>query len=75
MLAVVTEPFTHSTTREGSKVLKGSSLRGGGSNNDRVFHRIVLLKSLDELSDGRTLLADSDVDTVEFLGLVLNIVP
>jgi hypothetical protein len=30
----------------------------------RVLHGVVLLKGLDELSDGRSLLSDSDVDTV-----------
>lgn len=75
MLAVVTEPLAHSTTREGSKVLERSGLRGGGSDNDGVLHGIVLLKGLDELSDGRSLLANGNVDTVELLGLVGTVVP
>ena len=75
MLAVVTEPFTHGAAGEGRKVLERSSLRGGGSDNDRVLHRIVFLKGLDELSDGRTLLANSDVDTVKLLVLLVTLVP
>lgn len=75
MLAVVTEPLAHGATREGSKVLEGSSLRGGSSDNDGVLHGIVLLKGLDELSDGRSLLANGNVDTVELLGLVGTVVP
>lgn len=75
VLAVVTEPLAHSTTREGSKVLERSGLRGGGSDNDGVLHGIVLLKGLDELSDGRSLLANGNVDTVELLGLVGTVVP
>ena len=75
MLAVVTEPFTHSASREGSEVLERSSLRCGGSDDDRVFHGIVLLKGLHELGDSRTLLTDGDVDTVELLGLVIAVVP
>lgn len=75
MLAVVTEPLAHGTTREGSEVLEGSGLRGGSSDNDGVLHGIVLLKGLDELSDGRSLLANGNVDTVELLGLVGTVVP
>lgn len=68
--------FTNSQlTSEGSKVLQGSSLRGSSCNHDAVLHRIVLLKRLDELSDGGTLLADGDVDTVQLLGLVRAVVP
>jgi hypothetical protein len=36
---------------------------------------IVLLESLDELSDSGSLLADGDVDAVELLGLVIGAVP
>jgi len=75
VLAVITEPLSHSTTGEGSEVLERSSLGGGGSNDDGVLHGIVLLKGLDELSDSGTLLANGDVDTVELLLLVLTIIP
>jgi hypothetical protein len=46
-------------------------LGGGGGNNDGVFHGVVLLKSLDELGDGGSLLTDGDVDAVKLLGLVV----
>ena len=75
MLAIVTEPLAHSAPRERSEVLEGSGLRGGRGNDDGVLHRVILLKSLDELSDGGTLLADSNIDTVELLVLVLAVVP
>ena len=75
MLAVVTEPFTHSASGEGSEVLKGSGLGSGGGNDDGVLHGIVLLEGLDELSDSGTLLTNGDVDTVELLGLVVAVVP
>ena len=75
MLAVITEPLTHGTASEGSKVLKRSGLGSGGSDDDGVLHGIVLLKSLDELGNSRTLLANGDVDTVELLGLILTVVP
>lgn len=55
--------------------MEGSSLGGGGGNDDGVLHGIVLLKGLDELSDGGTLLTDGDVDAVKLLGLVAGVVP
>jgi hypothetical protein len=55
---------------EGSKVLEGSSLGGGSGNDDRVLHGVVLLKSLNELGNGRALLANSNVDTVQLLALI-----
>jgi len=73
--AVVTEPLTHSATSEGSNVLQGGGLGGGGSNDDGVLHGVVLLKGLDELSDGGTLLTDGNVDTVQLVGLVARVVP
>jgi hypothetical protein len=73
--AVVTEPLTNGGTGEGSDVLERGGLRGSGGNNNRVLHRVVFLEGLDELGDGRTLLADSDVDTVKLLLLVGTAVP
>lgn len=75
VLAVVTEPLTHGATGERSDVLQRSGLGSGGSNDDGVLHGVVLLKGLDELSDGRTLLTDGNVDTVELLALVTSAVP
>lgn len=49
---------------------KLTSLGGGGGDNGGVLHGTCLLKGLDELGNGRTLLADGDVDAVELLGLV-----
>ena len=43
--------------------------------NDGVLQGVVLLKGLDKLGDGRTLLANGNVDTVELLGLVVTVVP
>jgi hypothetical protein len=62
-------------TGERSKELERSSLGSSGGNDDRVLHSIILLKGLDKLSDGGTLLTDGSVDTVQLLGLVLTIVP
>lgn len=63
------------TASEGSKVLQRSGLGGSGGNDDGVLHGVVLLKGLDKLGDGGSLLADGDVDTVELLGLVVGAVP
>ncbi len=43
--------------------------RGGGY-HDGVFHRAVLLERAHDLRHGRALLADRDIDAVEFLALV-----
>ena len=75
VLSVVTEPLSHGTTREGSEVLERGGLGGGGGDNDGVLHGVVLLEGLDKLGDGRSLLADGDVDTVKLLLLVGTVVP
>ena len=51
MPAITTEPFGHSGTRERREVLERSILGGGGGDNYRVLHGI-LLERLDKLSDG-----------------------
>ncbi len=56
--------------------MQGGSLGGCGGDDDRVLHGVILLKGLDELSDGRTLLTNSNVDTVQLLALVgVGVVP
>jgi hypothetical protein len=57
-------------TGEGSDVLKRGSLRGSGGNDDGVLHGVVLLKGLDELGNGGSLLTNSNVDAVKLLSLV-----
>jgi len=75
VLSVVTEVFTHGSTRVRSQELKRGRVGGRGSNDDRVLEGIVLLKGLDELSDGRTLLTDGNVHTVKLLDLIGSSVP
>lgn len=60
---------------ERSDVLQRSSLGSGGGNNNAVLHRIVLLKGFDKLGNSGSLLADSHVDAVELLGLIVGVVP
>lgn len=68
-------PLSHGATSEGSNVLQRSGLGSGSGNNDGVLHGVVLLKGLDELSNGGSLLSDGNVDAVELLGLVVGVVP
>jgi hypothetical protein len=62
-------------TSEGSNVLQGSGLGGGGGNDDGVLHGVVLLKGLDKLGNGGSLLSNGDIDAVKLLGLVGSVVP
>lgn len=73
--AVVTEPLTNGSASEGGNVLQGSGLRSSGGNDNGVLQGVVLLKGLDELSDGGSLLTNGDVDTVQLLVLVGGGVP
>lgn len=75
VLAVVTEPLSDGGTSEGGEVLKRSGLGSSGGDDDRVLHGIILLKGLNELRDGRTLLSDGDVHAVQLGLLVVAIVP
>ena len=75
MLSIVTEPFSHSASREGGEVLKRSGLGGCGSDDDGVLHGVVFLEGLHELSNSRTFLTNGNVDAVQLLHFVLAIVP
>ena len=52
-----------------------TGLRRGCGNDDAVLHGIVLLKRLHKLRNGRSLLADGDVDAVKLKTLVGAFVP
>ena len=70
VLAVVSEVLTDGAARVGSQELEGSSLGGGGGNDDGVLEGVVIAEDLNDVSDGGSLLADGDVDAVESLGVV-----
>jgi len=72
VLAVVSEELTNSAAGVRGQELEGCSLGGGGSNDNGVLERIVVTEDLHDVRDGGSLLADSDVDAVESLGLVGN---
>lgn len=64
MLAVISEEFTDGATRVRSQELKGSSIRSSSANDDGELHAIVLLKDGDQVSNGRSLLTDGDVNAI-----------
>lgn len=64
VLAVISEVFTNSATRVRSQELKGSSIRSSSANEDGEFHAVVLLEDGDQVSNGGSLLTDSDVDAI-----------
>src|SRR5262245_4344210 len=66
MHAVVAEEFAHRAAREWRQILHWRRIGGGGCNDDRIVERALLLEHLHELRDGRPLLADRDVDAIEF---------
>lgn len=70
VLAVVSEVLTDGAAGVGSQELEGSSLRGGGGNDDGVLEGVVIAEDLHDVGDGRSLLTDGDVDTEESLGVV-----
>ena len=55
--------------------MKLTGFRGSGGDDDGVLQRIIFLKSLDKLSNGRSLLSNGNVDAVELLGLIVTLVP
>ena len=69
--AVVAEELAHRAAGEGREELHRRRVGGGGGDDDRIFERAVLFEHLDELGDGRALLADRDIDAIELLALVV----
>ena len=67
MHAVVAEILAHGAAGERRQVLHRRRIGGGRGDDDRIVERAVLLEHLDELRDGRALLADGDVDAIELL--------
>ncbi|KAH3658809.1 hypothetical protein OGATHE_006535 [Ogataea polymorpha] len=75
VLSVVSEPLGDGTGSERSQVLQWSSLRSSSGNHNRVLHSVVLLQGLDQLSNSGSLLTNGNVNTVQFFGLVIAIIP
>lgn len=65
VFAIVSEEFSDGAAGIGSNELQGSSFGGGGCNDDGVLHGVVASENLDQVGNGGTFLADSDVDAIE----------
>src|SRR5215469_15377811 len=70
MHAVIAEELAHHAAGIRGDVLERRRLRGSRGHDDRVIERAVILQRLDYLGDGRALLADSDIDTIELARFV-----
>ena len=74
VLTVVTEEFAHGAARVGSQVLQRSSIGSSGGNDNAVLHGIGVSETLDDLSDGGSLLANGDVNAEKLLLVVTGFV-
>src|SRR3954462_14181292 len=72
MAAVVTEELAHRAARVRSEELHSRGIRSRGVDDDRVVHRTEFLKLLTNLSYGRCLLADRDVNADDVLALLVD---
>ncbi len=72
--AVVAEEFAHRSAGVGCEVLQRSRFRSGCGHDDGVFHRAVFFELLHDLCNGRTLLADGDVDAVKLLAFIVGLI-
>src|SRR5215467_11823783 len=68
--AIIAEILAHHAACIGGDVLQRRRLRGGRGHHNRVIESVVILQRFDDLGDGRTLLADCDIDAIELALLV-----
>merc|ERR1712065_82812 len=73
MTPVQRKVLPNGSTRVGSKELQGGSIGRRSSHNNRVLESTCLLKLLHNLRNSRPLLPDSNVHTVQLLGLALRL--
>ena len=74
MFAVVTEVFSHGASSVWCQVLQWCSIWSSGWDNDGVIHGAGVSQTLDNLSDSRTFLSNSDVDAVQLLWLICSVI-
>ena len=67
MTTCVTEELANRSTGERSVILHGCRVAGCGTDNDGVIHCTLLPESVDDGGNGRSLLSDGDVDTIDGL--------
>ncbi len=65
VLAIVTEIFTDRAACKWRKVLHRSRIRSSSCDHDGIFESAAFFEDLNELSNSRTLLADSDIDAIK----------
>mmetsp|Transcript_21888 Transcript_21888/g.36066 ORF Transcript_21888/g.36066 Transcript_21888/m.36066 type:complete len:302 (-) Transcript_21888:151-1056(-) len=74
MLPIVTKVFSHSGTSVGSQELKRSGVGSSCGNDNAVVHGLLIIELTDKLSNGGSLLSNTNVNTGEgiLLGLLVN---
>ncbi len=72
VLTAVAEVFAHGAAGVRRQVLHGGRVRGGGRDDDGVFHRAELLQLAHHVGDGRGLLADRHIDTDQVFALLAD---
>ena len=72
VLTAVTEVFAHRGTGVRCNVLQSCRFRGRSSHDDRVFHGAVLFELADNVGDGGSLLANSDINADQVLALLVD---
>ncbi len=72
VLAAVAEVLSHRGRGVRRQELHRSRFGRGCGNHDRVFHRTGFFQLFHQLSHGRALLADRDINTVQFLGFIVT---
>jgi len=67
VLSVIAEVFSNSTSRVWGQELKRCSLRSGGSDNDSILEAVLRFEQSHNISNGRSLLSDSNIDAEKTL--------
>jgi len=73
MSSSVSEIFSDSTGGIGGQELKRGGFRGGGGDDNSVFHGLVVSESLDDIGDGGSLLSNGDINAVELFVSVSSV--
>ncbi len=72
LAAAIPEVLAHGATGEGGQEPERRRLGAGGSHDDGVVHRPVLLEGGGEAGDGLRVLPDADVDADQVLALLVD---
>ena len=65
--AVISEELTESTSGVRGNELEGSGIGSSSGNDDGVLEGVLVSEGLDNVSNGGSLLSNSDIDAVELL--------